>query len=125
LYWASAPGEKRSPLGDLVAEAALDRRARTPNRAATPLYGYYFRILTTQGPAASGGAMDYIVGGEMLRGFALIAWPANYDVTGVMTFMVNQGGIVYQRDLGRDTDAVVRKMMLYDPDGSWQPVVDD
>jgi hypothetical protein len=119
LYWPAAHGQKRSPLGDLVAEAAAEGRSRSE---PSPFHGYYFKILTGQGRAAPGGARSYLVKGEMSGGFALVAWPAQYDATGVMTFIVNQDGIVRERDLGAQTDAIARKMTVYDPDASWRPV---
>ena len=123
LYWLATGGDQRSPLDDLVADAPIDRREAGPGTPPAPLHGYYFKILTAQGPAAPGGAMDYLADGEMTRGFALVAWPAQYDLTGVMTFVINQGGVVYQRDLGTATDTTVRNMTLYDPDAkSWEPV---
>jgi hypothetical protein len=122
LYWVAAPGAPRSPLGELLSTAAVERGAAAPARSASPFYGYHFRILTAQGKAAPGGAMDYLVGGEMSRGFALIAWPAQYDVTGIMTFVVSSDGIVYQRDLGRDTVALARRITRYDPGESWSAV---
>ena len=121
LYWPTGRGEKRSPLGDLVAEAAAEGRTLGGKKPA-PLNGYYFRILTAQGSAVAGGARSYIVNGRMTRGFALVAWPAEYDVTGVMTFVVDQSGIVREKDLGPGTDAVVGKMTAYNPDSSWQVV---
>jgi len=121
LYWPTARGQKRSPLGDLVAEAAEEGRAIGGSRVErTPLHGYYFKILTAQGAAAPGGAKPYTVNGQMTEGFALVAWPAEYDVTGVMTFIVNQEGIVRQKDLGKGTEAAVRSMTAYNPDKSWQ-----
>jgi Protein of unknown function (DUF2950) len=123
LYWAAAHGQKRSPLGDLVAQAAAEgTRLDQGGQQPPPFHGYYFKILTGQGAAAAGGAKDYIVNGAMSGGFALVAWPAQYDVTGVMTFVVNQDGTVRQKDLGSGTDAAARKMTLYDPDGSWETV---
>ena len=123
LYWPAARGERRSPLGDLVAAAADDAAAK---RAAAgkpqPFHGYYFKILTAQGAAAPGGARDYVVNGELSGGFALVAWPAQYDVTGIMTFLVNQDGVVREKDLGAETDAAIRALTVYDPDGSWTPV---
>jgi hypothetical protein len=119
LYWVPAHGEPPSPLGELLSDAAIDRGSAAPTGAPAPFYGYYFRILTAQGDAAPGGAMDYIVDGEMSRGFALIAWPAQYDVTGVMTFIVSNDGVVYERDLGRDTERLAPGLTRYDPDGSW------
>jgi len=123
LYWPTARGQKRSPLGDLVAQAAQEGRplgADSPQ--PTGFHGYYFKILTGQGAAASGGARSYVVKGEMSGGFALVAWPAQYDATGVMTFIVNQDGSVRERDLGPQTDAAVRKMTVYNPDAAWRPV---
>jgi hypothetical protein len=123
LYWPTARGQKRSPLGDVVAQAAEEGRPLGADRPQpTPFHGYYFKILTGQGAAAAGGARSYIVKGEMSGGFALVAWPAQYDATGVMTFIVNQDGIVRERDLGPQTDATARKMTVYSPDASWQPV---
>lgn len=121
LYWPAARGEKRSPLGDLVAEAAEDGRG-SERGPRTPFRGYYYKILTGQGPAATGGAKNYVVKGDMTGGFALVAWPAQYDETGVMTFIVNQDGIVRERDLGPQTDSVAQKMTLYNPDAAWRPV---
>ena len=121
LYWPTARGQKRSPLGDLLAQAAPEgRQARTTQ--PTPLHGYYFKILTGQGAAAPGGAKSYIVKGEMSGGFALVAWPAQDDATGVMTFVVNHDGTVRERDLGPQTDAIARKMTVYNPDKSWRAV---
>src|SRR4029453_10485727 len=104
LYWPAGHGQRRSPLGDLVASAAQDRGGSRQNGAKpSPFHGYYFKILTAQGPDAPGGAMDYLVDGQLARGFALIAWPAQYDVTGVMTFVVSHDGSVREKDLGPDT----------------------
>jgi hypothetical protein len=123
LYWPTRPGEKRSPLGDLLAAAADEAAAR---RAAAgepqPFHGYYFKILTAQGAAAPGGAKDYVVGNELSGGFALVAWPAHYDATGVMSFIVNQEGVVREKDLGPTTGTLARDMTQYDPDPSWTPV---
>jgi len=122
LYWPAKKGEKRSPLGDLVAQAAEEGRPVGGGSQPSPLHGYYFKILTAQGAAAPGGAKSYVVKGEMSGGFALVAWPAQYDVTGVMTFVVNQDGVVYERNLGPGTDAAARKMTAYNPDSSWRQV---
>ena len=101
LYWPALRGQRRSPLGDMMAQAAEEEQAPAPNRQpGSPFHGYYFKILRAQGPAATGGAKDYVVNGEMAGGFALVAWPAHYDTTGVMTFVVNQDGIVREKDLG-------------------------
>jgi len=123
LYWPTKAGQKRSPLGDLVAHAAAEGRAVGGDRSQpSPFYGYYFKILTAQGSAAPGGKKDYMVKGLMSGGFALVAWPAQYDVTGVTTFVVNHDGIVHEKDLGPGTDAEARKMSVYNPDKSWRPV---
>lgn len=122
LYWPTAKGQRRSPLGDLVAQAAEEGRPVGGREQPSPFHGYYFKILTAQGAAASGGARSYVVKGDMSGGFALLAWPAQYDVTGVMTFLVNQDGIVREKDLGPGTDAAARKMTAYNPDSSWQSV---
>lgn len=121
LYWPAARGQKRSPLGDLVGQAASEGRQVGANAGQpSPFHGYYFKILTAQGPAAPGGAKNYIVKGEMSGGFALVAWPAQYDATGIMTFIVNQDGVVREKDLGPGTDAAARKMTTYNPDSSWR-----
>ncbi len=123
LYWPTARGEQRSPLGDLVAQAAEEKRPVGVDGAQpTPFHGYYFKILTGQGAAAAGGARSYVVKGDMSGGFALVAWPAQYDVTGVMTFIVNQDGVVRERDLGPQTADTARRMTVYNPDASWRPV---
>ena len=130
LYWPTGPGQKRSPLGDLVAyaEQGGSRAAPTSQGAAggngaqpSPFHGYYFRILTAQGPGAAGGARSYIIAGAMSGGFALVAWPADYDATGVMTFLVNQDGTVLEQDLGADTSAIASAMTAYDPDPACGP----
>jgi hypothetical protein len=123
LYWPTSKGQKRSPLGEMVAIAANTERApAVGGQERIPLHGYYFRILTAQGPSAPGGRKSYIVKGSMPLGFALVAWPAQYNVTGVMTFIVNHDGIVYEKDLGPATVDAVRKITAYDPDSSWKPV---
>jgi hypothetical protein len=123
LYWPAKTGQKRSPLGDLVAQASAEgRTVGGDGSKPAPFHGYYFKILTAQGGSAPGGAKSYVVKGVMSGGFALVAWPAEYDVTGVMTFVVNQDGIVREKDLGPDTDAAARKMTAYNPDSSWRPV---
>jgi hypothetical protein len=123
LYWPVARGQKRSPLGDLVAQAAEEVRPVGQDAGQpSPFHGYYFRILTAQAAAATGGAKSYVVKGELSGGFALVAWPAQYGVTGVMTFIVNMDGVVREKDLGPETDAVARKMTAYNPDSTWRPV---
>ena len=125
LYWPAKRGGPRSPLGDLVAAAAEDGYGLAARQEPAPFHGYHFRILTAQGPAAAGGAMDYVRNGEMSGGFALVAWPAQYDATGIMTFIVNGEGIVFEKDLGPDTPASARAVTRYDPDGTWRKVQAD
>jgi hypothetical protein len=123
LYWAVARGQKRSPFGDLVAQAAEEGRSLdTSGSQPSTFHGYHFRILAAQGPAATGGAKSYVVSGEMSAGFALVAWPARYDVTGVMTFIINQEGLLHEKDLGEQTDNLARSMTRYNPDRSWRKV---
>ena len=121
LYWPAKPGEKPSPLGSLVARARDEGYAK---RSASPVayWGYYYRILTAQGRNASGGAYDYLAHGHMIGGFALVAFAAQYGVSGVMTFLVNQDGVVYQKDLGPNTAAIARAMKQFNPDGTWKKV---
>jgi hypothetical protein len=124
LYWPTAEGEPESPLGPLVADAAAAGYHRS-EAGPMPYHGYYYRILTGQGPSAPGGERTYLdSGGRMTGGFAAVAWPATYGNSGVMTFIVNQVGIVFQNDLGRSADATVQPVTLYDPDENWEPVPD-
>lgn len=121
LYWAARPGEPPSPFGDLVARARA-AGYRRQQAGPTPYHGYLFRILTAQGPHAPGGAYPYIVRGQMLAGFALVAFPARYGVSGVMTFIVNHDGVVYQKDLGPRTPSLAQVMRSFDPDATWTKV---
>ena len=121
LYWPTKEGEVQSPLGLLVAEARAGGYSRkTSGGKPTPYHGYFYRILTAQGPDAPSGASDYVVNGKMIGGFALVAFPARYGVSGVMTFMVNHQGVVYQKDLGTDTERIARAMQAYNPDNTWK-----
>ena len=123
LYWPNERGRRRSPLGDLVANAAASGRpVGHDGPEPSPFHGYYFKILTAQGPDAAGGAREYVTGGRMSGGFALVAWPAQYDATGVMTFIVNNEGVVRQKDLGAGTDSAAGAMNRYNADASWTPV---
>jgi len=122
LYWEARPGEPPSPLGPLVAEAQKEGYKRNPDSKPSPYHGYFYRILKAQGRNAPGGNYDYVVDGNMIGGFALIAYPATYGSSGVMTFMVNQDGVVYQKDLGEDTLSVAPGLTEYDPDGTWAEV---
>ena len=119
LYWSTANGEDDSPIGPFAAQAAVTEIAESD---AAPLSGYYAKILTAQGESAVGGARSYLMNGRMLGGFALVAWPAEYGVTGNATFIVNQLGTVYQKDLGADTDKIARSIEEFNPDNTWKIV---
>jgi hypothetical protein len=119
LYWPAGEGEEESPLGPLAARAAAEGYKRKAGDQPTPFHGYYFHILTGQGPHAPGGAYKYVVKGHMLLGFAMAAYPAKYGSSGIMTFLVNQEGVIYEKDLGRNTAKIAGTMKLYDPDKSW------
>jgi len=121
LYWRVGPEETPSPLGDLVAQAVVEGYDENKD-SSEPLWGYHFRVLTAQGAAAKGGARSYIVDGGMSGGFGLIAYPAEYGRGGIMTFIVNQDGVVYQKDLGEETSKVAAGLNAYDPDGTWAEV---
>lgn len=116
LYW---PGDD-SPLGELAAQASAE--GYKVGSGPIPYHGYYYRILTQQGRNAPGGAMDYVVKGKMIGGFALLAWPAEYGNSGVMTFLVNHNGVVYQKDLGDYSMKLVRRINSFDPDQTWKKV---
>jgi hypothetical protein len=118
LYWPSDKND--SPLGELAAEATSE--GYKASSEPQPYHGYYFRILTKQGQSAQGGDLDYVVKGKMIGGFALVAYPADYGNSGVMTFIVNHAGTVYQKDLGENTEAVASAMKSFDPDKSWKKV---
>ena len=120
LYWPTAPGEEESPLGELFAKAS--RQGYRAGQGRSPYHGYYYKILTRQGPAAAGGALDYVVKGKMIGGFALVAYPDEYRNSGVMTFMVNHDGTVFQKDLGPDTEDIAEAMTAFNPDKSWTKV---
>jgi hypothetical protein len=123
LYWDTAKGEAPSPMGPLVAQAAGEGyTAREEGEDQRPYHGYYYRLLTSQGPDAPGGARDYQVNGVLIGGFAVIAYPAEYGASGVMTFLVNQDGVVYQRDLGEDTEKLATSMLAFNPGAGWQRV---
>jgi Protein of unknown function (DUF2950) len=120
LYWKAADGEPLSPVGPLVAAAVTESYATSRESAPTPYRGYYFHILTRQGKNGSGGAKSYIVNGKMTDGFAFVAYPAEYRSSGVMTFIVNEDGVAYQKDLGKKTDVLAKGMKAYNPNSSWQ-----
>jgi hypothetical protein len=119
LYWEVSDGEPQSPIGPLVASAVAEGYVKGKGTPPTPYRGYFFHILTRQGKDAPGGAKSYIVKGKMTEGFAFVAYPAEYRSSGVMTFIVNQDGTVYQKDLGKKTDALGKAMQEYNPDSSW------
>jgi hypothetical protein len=119
-----APGEPESPIGPLVASATVEGYKRGENGTPTPFHGYYYRILDKQGRNAPGGAKRYIVDGKMTNGFAFVAYPAEYRASGVMTFMVNQDGVVVQKDLGAETSKHASAITEYNPDKTWDEVVD-
>ncbi len=121
LYWQTKAGEPESPLGPIVAQArsaGYQGKANTPE----PYHGYYYRILMAQGKNASGGAYSYLVKGKMIGGFAVVAYPAQYDNSGVMTFIVNHDGKVFQKNLGKNTAAIAHSMKEYNPDKTWAEV---
>ena len=119
LHWETKSGEPLSPLGDLVARARAEGYRRDQSGGPTPYHGYLFRMLTSQGPDAPGGAYDYIVRGYMIAGFGLVAYPAQYGVSGVMTFITNHDGVVYEKDLGPTTAALAASMRTFNPDKTW------
>ena len=121
LSWRVGAGKTPSPLGDLIAQAVVEGYDESKS-SSQPLWGYHFRVLTSQGAAAKGGARSYLVNGEMSGGFGVIAYPADYGQGGIMTFIVNQDGVVYQKDLGEDTLKAAAGLEAYDPDGTWAEV---
>lgn len=120
LYWPAAEGAPTSPLGQFMAGAT--REGYRPGQSRIPYHGYYYKILRTQGPKAPGGAYDYVVKGKMIGGFALVAYPAEYRNSGVMTFVVNHDGAVFQKDLGAGTAGIASGMSSFNPDGTWKKV---
>jgi DUF2950 family protein len=120
LYWPGPQGGDASPLGELVAQAT--NQGYLIGGGRTPFHGYYFKILTRQGPMAAGGELDYVVRGKMIGGFALVAYPAEYGNSGVMTFVVNHAGTVFQKDLGERTEKLAERMTSFNPDQTWKKV---
>ena len=121
LYWQVKQGEEQSPLGPLAA-VAQKQGYRKKGEQPQAFFGYYYRILTGQGKNAPGGAYDYLVKGNMIGGFGLVAYPAKYGSSGVMTFIVNHDGVVYQKDLGRNTEKTAQAMKVFNPDSTWKKV---
>jgi hypothetical protein len=124
LYWLSAENEPASPFGPLVAEAHAEGYVANKDSGKHPFHGYYFRILTRQGKSAPGGKLDYMRGDHLTGGFALVAYPERWDHSGIMTFIVNQDGKVYQRNLGEKTCRIAGEMKEYNPDSEWTLVKD-
>lgn len=122
LYWAVGPGDEPSPFGPFLAEAGVTPETR---EAGAPYYGYRFAILERQGPNVPGGAYDYVINDNMIAGFAMVAWPADYGESGIMTFMVNQRGVVVEKDMGPTTSELGPRIETYNPDASWTPVAED
>jgi hypothetical protein len=125
LFWPAQPGEELSPFGPLIAAAhaeGYEHTAKMINEHLAPYHGYYFKILTRQGKHAPGGKYDYVINGHMIAGFALVAWPAEWGNTGIMTFIVNQQGKVYQCDLSKKTGKIASDMTTFDPDEHWTVV---
>ena len=121
LFWETKPGEAPSPLGPLVARARGEGYKGAGGKPV-PYHGYYYKLLTGQGKDAPGGAYDYLVRGKMMGGFGVVAYPAQYGSSGIMTFIVNHDGVVYQKDLGRKTASVAQSMTRFNPDKGWTPV---
>ncbi len=125
LYWKAAEGEAASPFGPLVAEAHVEGYGHNKEGSGPhPFHGYFFRILTRQGNDAPGGKMNYMSHGNLTKGFALVAWPEHWDQSGIMTFIVNQDGKIYQRNLGEKTAQIVKWIKEYNPDSEWTLVQD-
>jgi len=123
LYWETKEGEEPSPLGELVADARAGGYMKAgTNEKPMPFHGYYFRMLKKQGKHAPEGAFDYVVRGKQIGGFAVVAYPAKYGNSGVMTFIVNHDGVVYQKDLGKNTTGAAKAMKAFDPDKTWKKI---
>jgi hypothetical protein len=123
LYWHASEGEEVSPFGPLIAQACAEgyrHESKIMTDAQNPYHGYYFKILTRQGPHAAGESYNYVINGRMIAGFALVAWPAEWGNSGIMTFIVNQEGKIYEKCLGPKTAAAALKMTAFDPDSTWK-----
>jgi hypothetical protein len=124
LYWKAKEGEPESPLGSFVANARKEGYGKKAGHNPTPYHGYFLKILKAQGRNAPGGSYDYVVDGNMIGGFGLVAYPAVYGSSGIMTFIVNQDGFVYEKNLGKNTHAIAQRMLSFDPDKTWRKVDD-
>jgi hypothetical protein len=125
LYWQTTEGSPPSPIGPLIADATTQGykvQKREASATVAPFHGYLYKVLNSQGKDAPGGAINYMVDGKMTGGFAFLAWPAEYRSSGVMTFMINQDGVIVQKDLGPDTANIAKDMSAYNPDSSWEQV---
>ena len=120
LYWQTKADESLSPLGPLLAAATREGYTRSESTPLAPYHGYFYRILTRQGKDAPGGAYDYLIKGKMIGGFAVIAYPARYGASGIMSFLVNQDGVVYEKNLGKNTATIASKMTTFNPNASWK-----
>ena len=123
LYWKASEGQPQSPIGPLVAWAVAEEYAKSRGEPPVPFRGYFFHIVARQGKNAPGGAKSYIANGKMTEGFAIVAYPAEYRSSGVMTFIVDQDGVVYQKDLGKNTETTAKAIKEYNPNASWQKSV--
>lgn len=119
LYWPTSGDQSESPIGPLIADATAEGYRRDPSGHPAPFHGYFYKVLTSQGSNAPGGAIDYIADGKMTHGFAFLAYPAEYPASGVMTFMINQNGVLVEKDLGPDTEKLAAAITTYNPDPSW------
>ncbi len=122
LYWKSPEGQPKSPLGPLAAFAAATEGFTPEAGKQQPFHGYFYRILTKQGADAKGGAKDYVLNGKMTGGFAIVAYPEKYGDTGITTLLINQNGVMYEKNLGKDTIELAKAMSEFDPDKTWSPV---
>jgi hypothetical protein len=122
LYWPSQPDERASPVGPFIATAAAEGYRKDEKGGPQPYHGYVYRLLTAQGPAAPGGARNYLKDGQLSGGFAVVAYPVEYEQSGVQTFMINQDGVLYQKDLGEKTGELARAIKAFNPDSTWSKV---
>ena len=119
LYWPTNGAEPESPIGPLIADAAEQGYKRNQGGQPAPFHGYYYKVLTSQGADAPGGAQNYVVDGKMTRGFAFLAYPAEYRDSGVMTFMIDESGVIVEKDLGPDTEKTAQSITAFNPDSTW------